>query len=356
MDIQASKENIRGLDETAMHAAAERQNTLLKPAGSLGVLEDISIRIAGITGSVCNTIDKRVHYLFGADNGVYAEGVAAAPQEFTRILMTNYAGGNCGINVLCSKNNVDLRLIDMGIIGAVDNTLIADHKLMSGTNNIAKQPAMTNETALAAMQIGFDCACEAKREGYEIIGTGEVGMANTTTAAACIMATLDSRDAELAVGRGAGLTDEMFIQKKLTVLKALERNKPDPNDTVDIISKVGGLDIAALTGLYIGAAFYRVPIVVDGVISVAAALLAKRFAPLTVEFMFASHLSEEPAYILAVSELGLMPLLNLNMRLGEGSGCPIAMMVIDTALTVMRDMNTFDQLKLPTDYQKDIKA
>jgi len=356
MNIQEAKAKIRGLDRAAMQAAEERQKTLLKPAGSLGVLEDISIRFAGITGEVFNRADKRVHYLFGADNGVYAEGVAAAPQEFTRILMTNYAAGSCGINVICNKNNVDLRLIDIGIIGTLDNTVIANHKLMNGTGNIASEPAMTKETALAAMQIGFDYAFDAKRDGYEIIGTGEVGMANTTTAAACIMAALNTRDAEHAVGRGAGLTDEMFSKKKAVVLTALERNNPDSNDAVDIVSKVGGLDIAALTGLYIGAAYYRMPIVVDGVISAAAALLAKRFEPLADEFMFASHLSEEPAYTLAVAELGLMPLLNLNMRLGEGSGCPMAMMVIDTALSVLRDMNTFDQLKLPTDYQKDISV
>jgi len=356
MDVLQAINEIRGLDAAAMDNAASRQKNLLKPAGSLGVLEDISIQFAGITGQVCNTITKKVHYLFGADNGVYAEGVAAAPQSFTRILMTNYAEGGCGINVLCDLHGVALRLVDVGIIGPLNDPRIRNAKHMDGTGNIATEPAMPRETAVAAMQTGFTCALEAKQEGFGILGTGEVGMGNTTTAAACIMAALGVTDADAAVGRGAGLTDEAFATKKDVVRRALALHQPNADDAVDILCKLGGLDIAALVGLYIGAAHARLPIVVDGVISVAAALLAVRLQPLARGFMLASHVSEEPAYALAVQALGMHPVLNLNMRLGEGSGCPMAMMVVDAALAVLRDMHTFDTLKLPTDYQKDLRA
>ena len=356
MDILSAINEIRPLDFAAMEKASARQASLVKPAGSLGALEDISVKIAGITGEIYNHLHKKVHYLFGADNGVYAEGVASAPQEFTRILMNNYAEGGCGINVLCKQYGVDLRLVDVGIIGDLHNKKICNKKLMNGTGNIAKEPAMPRETAIAAMQLGFDCALEAKAGGYDIIGTGEVGMANTTTASACIMAALSITDAETAVGRGAGLTDEAYSKKMAVVQKALALHSPDSSDPIGIIAAVGGLDIAALTGLYIGAAYARMPVVVDGVISVAAALLAARLQPIAREYMIASHISQEPAYALAVDALGLNPMLNLNMRLGEGSGCPIAMSVIDASLSVLRDMHTFDNLKLPTDYQKDITA
>ena len=356
MKVLEAKNEIRGLNEDAMKTARERQDSLLKPAKSLGVLEDLSVQIAGITGKTYNSLNNKVHFLFGSDNGVYDEGVAAAPQEFTRILMTNYAEGGCGINVICEQHNVELKLIDIGIIGPLDNPKILDKKLMNGTNNIAEEPAMTEEIALSAIQIGFDCALEAKQQGYNIIGTGEVGMANTTTAAACIMATLACDNPNLAVGRGAGLTDEAFEKKKMIIQKSLRLHSPKQDDPISILSKVGGLDIAALTGLYIGAAYTRTPIVIDGVISIAAALLATSFEPLVRDFMIASHISEEPAYSLAAKKMELSPILNLNMRLGEGTGCPLAMNVIDTALAVLRNMNTFDNLKLPTEYQKDIKA
>ena len=215
---------------------------------------------------------------------------------------------------------------------------------------------MSRETACKAMEIGFGYAKYAKENEYQIIGNGEVGMGNTTTAAACIMAALQITDAQKAVGRGAGLTDEAYAQKKKVIADALVMHRPDSNDVVDILSKVGGLDIAAMTGLYIGAAYYRLPIVIDGVISIGAALLAARFEPLTKEFMFASHISKEPAYLLAAEALGITPILNLEMRLGEGSGCPIAMKVIDTAMAVMCNMCTFEEANSDTGYRENIKA
>lgn len=357
LDLEKIKSQLSGLNEEAMKQAAERQAQLLKPEGSLGTLEEISIRMAGITGQVKNRIKKKIVFLFGADNGVYEEGIAASPQELTHLLMNHYGhGSQCGINVICAANGVDLKLIDMGIIGEFDCPRIENHKLMNGTDNFAKGLAMSRETALKAVEIGFSYAKYAKENQYDIIGNGEVGIGNTTTAAACIMAALGITDPEKAVGRGAGLSDEAYAHKKEVIAKALKYHQPDSSDPIDILSKVGGLDIAAMVGLYIGAAYYRLPIVVDGVISIAGALLAYRFSPVVGQYMFASHISKEPGYVLAAQEMQLKPMLMLGMRLGEGSGCPIAMSVIDTAMAVMCDMNTFGDVEITSEYRENTKV
>lgn len=352
-------EGIRPPDAEAMRRARERQDSLVKPAGSLGRLEDISVQIAGITGKVRNRIDKKIHFVLGADNGVYGEGVAAAPQEFTRLLMGFYARGvKCGVNVLCARAGADLKIVDIGLKGTLDHPNILPRKLMDGTGNFYRDRAMTRETAGEAIEVGIELARYAHDQGYEIIGTGEVGMANTTTAAACIIAALDigGADAGKLVGRGAGLTDEAFEHKKHVIIASLERLKPDSDDAVDILSKVGGLDIAGLCGIFIGAAYWRIPVVIDGVISIAAALLAYKLNPLCREFMIPSHTAEEPAYRAAAEAMRLEPILNLKMRLGEGTGCPIAMQIVEDALAVMDEMNTFEETALATDYQEGIKA
>jgi nicotinate-nucleotide--dimethylbenzimidazole phosphoribosyltransferase len=342
-----------------MKEAAEYQNKLLKPPASLGVLESLAIRIAGITGCLHNRIDRRVHFLFGSDHGVYDEGVSASPQHFTRVLMELYAvGGGCGINVLCDKAGVDLKPVDMGVKELAPHPSIDSRfRLMpEGTKNLAIEPAMSKETAIKAVSAGMELAAEAKRDGYQIIGTGEVGMGNTTPAAACIMAALEINDPDLAVGRGGGLTDEAFEVKKRVIVNALKKHKPNPGDPLDILSKVGGLDIAGMTGIFLGAARHRLPVVIDGVISVAAALLASVAAPLSKQYMIPSHLSQEPGYAVAIRNLGISPLLNLGMRLGEGTGCPIAMQVVDDALAVMNSMDTFDGVSLESEYRKKLKA
>ena len=350
---------IRPLDADSMAAAAEYQDRLLKPAGSLGELEAIAIRIAGITGKLQNTADRKIHFLFGSDHGVYEEGVSGSPQYFTKALMEFYANrAGCGINVLCSHVGVELRLFDLGVRDLAPHPCIdATHRLMpSGTENFSRTRAMTTETATRAVELGIGLVGGAKAEGYQIVGAGEVGMGNTTPAAACIMAALGLKDPDDAVGRGGGLTDESFARKKRVIGDALELHHPNPNDPIDILSCVGGLDIAAMTGVFLGAAVHRLPVVVDGVISIAGALLAARLSPLSKGFMIASHLSSEPGYAVAARALGLTPLLNLGMRLGEGTGCPIAMQVVDDALAVMNRMGTFDGVSLESEYRKELKA
>lgn len=350
-------ENIKPLNEGAMGIAKKYHDTLVKPAGSLGRLEDIAIQIAGITGSVKNKIDKKIHFVLGADNGIYEEGVASAPQDFTNLLLGYYAAGqNCGINVLCNFAGVDLKVVDMGVKGKIENPELLDYKLMEGTNNFAKDLAMSKETAQKAIDIGIELAKYAHDNGYQIIGTGEVGIGNTSSSSACTMAVLGI-SADEAVGRGAGLPDSGLEKKKQVISDAVNMHKPDSNDVIDILSKVGGLDIAGLTGLYIGAAYYRIPIIIDGFISLVAALLAYKINPLTKEFMIPSHISEEPGYKRIVEYMGLEPMLNLKMRLGEGTGCPLAMQLVEASLKVINEMLSFDASVLDEEtYKKNVKG
>lgn len=356
MNLWETVEGIKPLDTTAMEQARERQNQLVKPMGSLGQLEEMSIRIAGITGQVKNSAARRILYLFGGDNGVYAEGISGSPQSFTNLLMSLYGGDmNCAINVLCRQNGVDLRIVDMGVLGELNYTGILNEHLMDGTRNLCAEPAMPRETAIQAIEVGIRYAGQAKGQGYHVIAGGEVGMGNTTTAAAVVMAALGSHDVEAMVGRGAGLTDEAFARKKEVIARALSLHTPLMEDPLDILSKVGGLDIAAMVGLYLGAAYYRLPVVIDGVISIAAALLAAALCPLAKDYMIASHASEEPAYSIAAQRLGLVPILTLGMRLGEGTGCPLAMGILDSALAVMNNMSTFEEVCLESEYRSKLK-
>ncbi len=348
--------NIKGTDLKAIEKAIIRQDNLLKPKGSLGMLEKISIKLAGITGNIYNKADKRCLFLFGADNGIYQENVAASPQYFTKTLILNYANNKgTGINTITKSCNTDLKLIDMGIISGAEHKNIDNRNLMiNGTNNFIKEKAMPIDTTIKAIKIGIEYAKYAHDNNYNVIGNGEIGIANTTTATACIMALIKSDNKNL-VGRGAGLKDEQLINKTNVINYALKKYDLFNKDPFEVLSCVGGLDIAAMTGLYIGSAYYRIPVIIDGLISVAAALLAYCINKKTVDFMFTSHLSEEPAYMQAVKVLGLEPMLNLHMRLGEGSGCPIAMQIIQNACDIMNNMDTFQNINLEDSYRKDIK-
>lgn len=354
-ELQKIIENIKGADEEALQKAIRRQNNLLKPKGSLGALEEISIKLAGITGKINNEADKRILFLFGADNGVYDEGVAATPQYFTKLLIKSYADNiGTGINVITKSCNTDLKLIDMGIKGGVIHKNIDNRNLMiNGTNNFAIEKAIPYNIVIEAVKTGIEYAKYAKDKGYNIIGNGEIGMANTTTAAACIMALVKSSNKKL-VGRGAGLTDNQLEKKREVIRKAITKYNLFHAEPFEILSCVGGLDIAAMTGLYLGAAYYRLPIVIDGLISISAALMAYNIKNEVKDFMFTSHHSEEPAYLRAVNALGLEPMLNLHMRLGEGSGCPIAMQIIENACHIMNNMQTFQEINLEDEYRKDI--
>ncbi|MCL2574406.1 MAG: nicotinate-nucleotide--dimethylbenzimidazole phosphoribosyltransferase [Defluviitaleaceae bacterium] len=344
---------IKPLDDVAMKSARNRLDSLLKPLGSLGVLEDIAARLAGISGKMHYDTTKRCVIIMAADNGVIEEGVSAAPQEFTYAQTINFTKGITGINALTKQFGTDIIIVDVGVNGDIDHPSVMKKKIRNGTYNIAKQSAMTRDEAEKAVMVGIEIAIEAAKKGNNLIGVGEMGIGNTTTAAAVLCA-LTEIAPEQAAGKGAGLSDEAYAQKIDVIKTALMNNKPNSEDPLDVLTKVGGFDIAAMAGVYIGAAYMRVPVVIDGFISIVAALVAMRLVPLAKEYMFASHASLEQGYRYAADTLGLKPCLHLNMRLGEGSGCPLMFAVMDASCAIMRDMGTLEG-NIGEEYLEEIK-
>ena len=345
MTLEQALKSIAKPDAQAMKDAQELQDKLIKPRGSLGELEHIAVKIAGITGHVKNSLNHKAVFLFGSDNGIYNEGVCSSPQDFTRKLMLAYSDNkNAGINILARQAHSELKLYNLGVKNLDEHEGIITHKFMqNGTNNFMHERAMTAQTAREAIEFGINLVNQAKDNHVDLIATGEVGMANTTSAAACIMAALNSRNTSL-IGRGAGLNDDAYSRKIQVIMRALTLHEKNFTDPVNILSCVGGLDIAAITGVFIGGAVFRVPVVIDGVISIAGALLAYMLNNDCRNFMFASHKSAEPAYNYAAEFLKLEPALNLSMRLGEGTGAAIFMQIIDDALAIINHMGTFEQL------------
>lgn len=343
------------LDKDCMAQAEARQLSLAKPPHSLGVLEEISVRFAGMTGKLYNQAKHRRILIFAADNGVVAEGVASAPQSVTLAQTINFTRGLTGVAVLAKHYHTELRIYDVGINARFECPGVIDRKIAMGTRNLAVEPAMTREQALQAIEIGWQAALDAKAEGVEILGIGEMGIGNTTTSSA-ILSCLLGLSAEETAGRGGGVNDAGFARKKEIIDTAIARDHPNPDDVVDVIAKLGGFDIAAMCGAFLGAAQQRLPVVIDGYISAVAALCAGRLCPDSVQYFFASHISCERGYMLAVNALKLKPMFQLEMRLGEGSGCPIAFEVIDGALTVLRDMATFDEARIDDGYLEEIRG
>jgi nicotinate-nucleotide--dimethylbenzimidazole phosphoribosyltransferase len=347
-------QGIRPLDAAAQEQALRRLDSLLKPIGSLGKLESIAAQIAGITGKPVNRLNRKCVIVMCADNGVWEEGVSACPQELTAMQTLNFTRGICGINVLCRHAGMDVKIIDIGVNADFNHPEIVNRKIRKSTGNIARGPAMTREEAIQAIEVGIETVTELAQQGYDTFGTGEMGICNTSTSSAVLMA-FTGCDAGTAVGKGAGLTDADFENKKRVIEKALRTNRPDPADPLDILAKVGGLDIAGLTGCYLGAAYHRVPIIIDGFISAAAALIAFKLNPLTRDYMIPSHCSAEPGFGLIMKELDLEPMLNLAMRLGEGTGCPLAFNIMDAAVKIVSEMATFEEAAVQDDFLVDIR-
>jgi len=346
---------IKELNQDFMAKARERLDSLAKPPGSLGKLEDIAVRLAGISGSMVYNPDKRCVIIMSSDNGVVDEGVAAAPQQVTNTQTLNFFTGLTGVGVIAKKFNADLIVTDVGINADISHPLLKNRKIRKSTWNIAERNAMTYDEALQAILTGIDTAIEASKNGYMLLGAGEMGIGNTTTSAAVLCALTDIKP-EQATGKGAGLKEEVYRHKIEVIRTALKNNKPNSQDPVDVLSKVGGFDIAALAGVFIGGAYTRTPVVIDGFISMVAALTAFRLNPAVKDFMFASHASYEKGFAYAAQALEIEPCLNLNMRLGEGSGCPIMFAVIDAACAVIRDMGTFEQANIDEKYLNEIKG
>lgn len=342
-------------DRAAMDAALARQAALAKPPHSLGALEDIAVKLAGITGQVISPVERRRLIVFAADNGVVDAGVSGCPRSVTLRQTVNLARGVTGAAVLARHFGAELDVIDVGVDADIDAPGVRDCKIARGTRNFAKEPAMTREQALKAIHTGIDAARRAKDDGMQIIGVGEMGIGNTTTSAA-VLAALLGRPASDTVSRGSGIDDAGFERKIAVIDAALARWQPDPGDPIDVLSKVGGFDLAAMCGAFIGAAALCLPAVIDGFISAVAALCAHRLNPLGAAYWFASHASMEKGYRLAIEAVGLEPMFNLRMRLGEGSGCPIAFELVAAAGRVMAEMATFDEAGIDDGYLADIRG
>lgn len=333
----------------AVDKAWKRLDGLTKPVGSLGELEEISAKMAGITGKIYNEFHKKNIIIMCADNGVVEEGVSSCPQKLTYIVSNNFTKGITGVNVLSRFSESDITVVDVGIIEDVNNAKILNRKVRYSTNNMCEGPAMTREDAIRAIEIGIEVVENLARNGYDLFGTGEMGIGNTATSAT-VLSVLSGISVEECTGRGSNLTDEAFENKKRVLRKAIEVNKPNKNDVIDVLSKVGGLDIAGLCGCFIGAAKMRMPILIDGFIASAAALCAYKLEPKVKDYMFASHMSAEPGAVFAMQEMGLNPMLDLRMRLGEGTGCALGFKIMEASMYMMNYMGTFDEAGIVTDY------
>lgn len=362
------------LNEQAMAEARDRQMVLAKPTGALGTLEDISIQLAGITGEVKNDVTKQAVLIMSSDNGVVAEGVASAPQSVTQSQTINFCRHFTGVSSLAQYFGIDLMVVDLGVKLPLPEALhtdkmefvkgdvkehgafagkIIDRKIAHGTANLAEGPAMTAEQAMQAFMTGIETVTTLKENGYQLFGVGEMGIGNTTTSA-CVLAAILGLKAEEVVGRGGGLNDA-GLEKKIRIVDEAIKGF-DPKDIMGILAKVGGFDICAMVGAYVGAAYYRIPVVIDGYISAVAALAAERLCPKSKNFMFGSHQSKEPGYLVAMNALGIQPYFNLGMRLGEGSGCPISFKIIEAAAAAMNNMATFAEGSIEADYLEEGKT
>jgi len=348
--------SIAGADRAAMDKARRRQAELAKPPGSLGRLEDLSVRLAGMTGKVQNSLENKVLLVFAADNGVVEEGVSSAPQSVTAAQTVNLTRGVTGASSIAARLGCRVIVCDVGVNADLSAyPAVLDRKIARGTKNIAREAAMTREDAVRAVWIGAELAMETVRQGADVLGVGEMGIGNTTTSSA-VLSVLTGASVADVTGRGGGITDAAYAKKLEVIETAIRVNRPGSADVLDVLAKVGGFDLAAMTGSFLGAAMARVPVVMDGFISVVAALCATRLCPASADFLIPSHASAEIGYRIAMEALGLAPLFDLGMRLGEGSGCPIAMMMLDAACAAMNGMATFEEARIDDGYLDPIRA
>ena len=325
-------------DEAAYAACIARFDQLAKPVGSLGKFETLLAQIAAVYGSADIDIAKKCVLVFCADNGVSAQGVSQSGHDVTTAIARMLINGKSGVCVMAKACGADVFPVDVGMVDAVDGIL--NRKLVFGTGDITKGPAMTRETAWKAIELGIALIKEKKEQGYRLIATGETGIGNTTTASAMASILLHA-PVETVTGRGAGLDDEGLLRKRAAIAEAIHVNKADAADPIDVLMKVGGLDIAAMAGAYLGGALYRVPVVMDGVISAVAALIAVMLHPLVRDYIIPSHISAEPAARLICEALKMEPILHADMRLGEGTGAVALFPLLNMATAVYKNAATF---------------
>lgn len=332
--------NIEPLDKESMSAAQNRLDSLTKPPGSLGRLEKLAVQLAGVYKKTLPEITKKAIVVMAGDHGVVEEGVSAFPQEVTPQMLLNFVNGGAAINVLGRHVEAEIVLVDVGVAVPVEHPRIKQCNIKRGTDNFTRGQAMTIDEAEESINTGINIATDLIKEGYNLLGTGEMGIGNTTSSTA-LLTVFSGKALKETTGRGTGL-DDAGLQKKIAVIeKALAVNQPDPTDPLDVLAKVGGLEIGALAGLILGAASQRVPVVIDGFISGAAALLASRFQGRVVDYLIPSHQSAEPGHRLLLNHLGLESIFTMDMRLGEGTGAALGMNVVEAACKIIGEMATF---------------
>jgi len=333
--------SIQPVDQALLAEAQALLDNKTKPLGSLGRLEEFARRFAAISGSMAPDSAKKVIYTFAGDHGVVEEGVSAFPKEVTPQMVLNFLRGGAGVNVLARHSGVAVRVVDIGVDHTFDPTPeLISRKVARGTRNFVKGPAMSREEAVTALEVGIALASEAKAEGVAMLGTGEMGIGNTTPSSA-IIATFSGRSAREVTHRGTGINDAALENKIRVIEEGLRINAPDPKDPIDVLAKVGGLEIAGIAGLVLGAAANRIPVVIDGFISTAGALIACELQPLARDYLFAAHQSVEIGHRFMLERLGAEPILDLKFRLGEGTGAALAMGLIEAGVKVLKEMASF---------------
>ena len=337
---------IKPLDAKAMEEAKIRQDNLTKPRGSLGQLESLSIQVAGIKRSPRPQMIHKVIFALAGDHGVTKEGVSAYPSEVTPQMVCNFLRGGAAVNVLARQVRARVIVADLGIASVLQrHPKLKDKKVGLGTHNMVEGPAMSREEAIHSIEAGMELVEEELSEGIDILGTGDMGIGNTTPSSA-ITAVLTGVDVAMVTGRGTGIDEEGWKRKIKVIQKALEINRPDPKDPVDVLSKVGGFEIGGIAGLILAGARYRIPVVIDGFISGAAALIATSLSPEVKPYLIASHQSVEQGHKIILEHLGLKPLLNLDLRLGEGTGAALGMCLVEAAVRILDEMATFAEARV----------
>jgi len=342
-ELKKRLSSIEPIEQRYMALAQARLDKLTKPLGSLGQVEEIAKRYVAIVENLSPKVDKKVIYTFAADHGVVAEGVSAYPKEVTPQMVYNFLRGGAGINVLARHVGAEVVVVDIGVDHEFEpGEGLIIRKVARGTGNIARGPAMSRKQALESLFVGLEMADHAKEQKADLVGTGDMGIGNTTPSSA-ILATITGVPVSQVTHRGTGIDDATLAQKIRTIEKAIACNHPDPMDPLDVLAKVGGFEIAGIAGLIIGCAFHRIPVVVDGFISTAGAMIAVSLNPEIKGYLFASHQSVEVGHRFMWEYIGQKPILNLSLRLGEGTGAALAMSIIEAAVKILNEMATFTQ-------------
>ncbi len=344
MRIETLISKVTSINGKFAEQAQMRLDNLTKPQGSLGRLEEFAKQFVAITENPMPVLDKKAIFTFAGDHGVAQEGVSAFPKEVTRQMVFNFLNGGAGINVLAKHAGAEVVVVDIGVDYDFDNSpgSLVTKKVITGTKNMRRRPAMTRDEAEKCIAVGIGLADEYAKKGYKIFGTGDMGIANTTPSSA-VAAVMTGKSVEDVTGRGTGINDDVWENKVKVIKDAISLNKPDSSDPVDVLSKIGGAEIGGIAGLVLGAAVNKIPVVIDGFISTAGALIAYAIEPKTKDYMFAAHNSQEIGHKAMLEKMGLQPILDLNLRLGEGTGAALAMMIIEAGIKIYKEMATFEE-------------